>query len=167
MSRTPLIHSVILLAAALVACSDSGAPGGPDGPPPPAPVGSVQVVRERRGHDQRSTVQRHAEVADASRVENVDQRAPVHLRSTAVAPQRGSVRRGQRGGPHGDIVTRVRFDGVSQGEGTTQNIATRAIAGLPIRFDALYDTTEQAVLSPAIVLGETLATARPAKPSRP
>jgi hypothetical protein len=35
----------------------------------------------------------------------------------------------------GEIVTRVRFDGVSQGEGTTQNIATRAIAGLPIRFD--------------------------------
>ncbi len=35
----------------------------------------------------------------------------------------------------GEIVTRVRFDGVSQGEGTEQNIATRAIAGLPIRFD--------------------------------
>jgi hypothetical protein len=35
----------------------------------------------------------------------------------------------------GDIVTRVRFDGVSQGEGAERNIATRAIAGLPIRFD--------------------------------
>ena len=35
----------------------------------------------------------------------------------------------------GEIVTRVRFDGVSQGAGTVQNIATRAIAGLPIRFD--------------------------------
>jgi len=35
-------------------------------------------------------------------------------------------------------------------------------AWLPIRFDALYDTSEQAVLSPAIVLGETLATSRPA-----
>lgn len=33
---------------------------------------------------------------------------------------------------------------------------------LPIRFDALYDTTEQAVLSPNIVLGATLASARPA-----
>jgi hypothetical protein len=35
----------------------------------------------------------------------------------------------------GEIVTRVRFDGVTQGEGAEQNIATRAIAGLPIRFD--------------------------------
>ncbi len=35
----------------------------------------------------------------------------------------------------GEIVTRVRFDGVSQGAGAEQNIATRAIAGLPIRFD--------------------------------
>jgi hypothetical protein len=35
----------------------------------------------------------------------------------------------------GEIVTRVRFDGVSQGAGAKQNIATRAIAGLPIRFD--------------------------------
>jgi hypothetical protein len=29
----------------------------------------------------------------------------------------------------------VRFDGVTQGEGAERNIATRAIAGLPIRFD--------------------------------
>jgi len=35
----------------------------------------------------------------------------------------------------GEIVTRMRFDGVSQGEGAERNIATRAIAGLPIRFD--------------------------------
>ena len=35
----------------------------------------------------------------------------------------------------GEIVTNVRFDGVSQGEGAEQNIATRAIAGLPIRMD--------------------------------
>ena len=35
----------------------------------------------------------------------------------------------------GEIITRVRFDGVSQGEGAEQNIATRAIAGLPLRFD--------------------------------
>jgi hypothetical protein len=35
----------------------------------------------------------------------------------------------------GEIVTRVRFDGVSQGAGATQNIVTRAIAGLPIRFE--------------------------------
>jgi len=33
---------------------------------------------------------------------------------------------------------------------------------LPIRFDALYDTTDQAVLSPNIVLGATLATAQSA-----
>jgi hypothetical protein len=35
----------------------------------------------------------------------------------------------------GEIVTRMRIDGVSQGEGAERNIATRAIAGLPIRFD--------------------------------
>lgn len=35
----------------------------------------------------------------------------------------------------GDIVTRVRFDGVTQGAGAKKNIATRALAGLPIRFD--------------------------------
>lgn len=34
----------------------------------------------------------------------------------------------------GDIVTKVRFDGVSQGEGTKQNFITRKIAQLPIRF---------------------------------
>ena len=35
----------------------------------------------------------------------------------------------------GEIVTRVRLDGVSQGAGAEQNILTRAIAGLPIRLD--------------------------------
>lgn len=35
----------------------------------------------------------------------------------------------------GEIITRLRLDGVSQGEGAAHNIATRAIAGLPIRFD--------------------------------
>ena len=34
----------------------------------------------------------------------------------------------------GEIVTRIGIDGVSQGEGAEQNIATRALAGLPIRF---------------------------------
>jgi len=35
----------------------------------------------------------------------------------------------------GEIVTRVRIDGVSQGEGASQNILTRKIAALPIRVD--------------------------------
>jgi hypothetical protein len=35
----------------------------------------------------------------------------------------------------GEIVTRVRLDGVSQGAGAQRNILTRAIAGLPIRLD--------------------------------
>ncbi|MEO6042228.1 MAG: YdbH domain-containing protein [Croceibacterium sp.] len=35
----------------------------------------------------------------------------------------------------GEIVTRVRFDGVSQGKGATKNVVTRALAGLPLRFD--------------------------------
>ena len=36
-------------------------------------------------------------------------------------------------------------------------------AWLPIRFEALYDTSEQAVLSPNIVLGATLASAQSAR----
>lgn len=35
----------------------------------------------------------------------------------------------------GEIVTRVRFDGVSQGAGTRQNFITRQVAGLPIQFN--------------------------------
>lgn len=35
----------------------------------------------------------------------------------------------------GEIVTRVRFDGVSQGDGTRRNFITRQIADLPIRFN--------------------------------
>ena len=35
----------------------------------------------------------------------------------------------------GDIVTRIRFDGVRQGAGTKQNFITRQIADLPIRFN--------------------------------
>jgi hypothetical protein len=35
----------------------------------------------------------------------------------------------------GEIVTRVRIDGVRQGEGATSNIITRRLARLPIRFD--------------------------------
>ena len=35
----------------------------------------------------------------------------------------------------GEIVARVRFDGVTQGAGTKQNILTKQIAKLPVRFD--------------------------------
>ena len=35
----------------------------------------------------------------------------------------------------GEIVTRVRFDGVSQGEGADRNFITREIAKLPLRFN--------------------------------
>ncbi|RKF19239.1 hypothetical protein D6851_12265 [Altericroceibacterium spongiae] len=35
----------------------------------------------------------------------------------------------------GEIITRVRFDGVKQGEGASSNFITRQIASLPIRFD--------------------------------
>lgn len=35
----------------------------------------------------------------------------------------------------GEIVTRVRFAGVSQGEGTRQNFLTRRVASLPIQFN--------------------------------
>lgn len=35
----------------------------------------------------------------------------------------------------GELVTRVRFDGVKQGEGTKQNFLTRQVAKLPVRFN--------------------------------
>jgi len=35
----------------------------------------------------------------------------------------------------GEIITKVQFDGVSQGEGTSSNFLTRRIAKLPIRFN--------------------------------
>lgn len=35
----------------------------------------------------------------------------------------------------GELVTRVRFDGVTQGEGTSSNFITKQIAKLPIRFN--------------------------------
>ncbi len=41
---------------------------------------------------------------------------------------------GMEGALTGDIVTRVRFDGVSQGEGASRNVITRRLAQLPIQF---------------------------------
>ena len=38
------------------------------------------------------------------------------------------------GSLEGELVTRVTFDGISQGEGTSSNFITRRIAKLPIRF---------------------------------
>ena len=35
----------------------------------------------------------------------------------------------------GEILTRVRFDGVTQGEGAKRNFVTRRLASLPIRFN--------------------------------
>ena len=35
----------------------------------------------------------------------------------------------------GEIITRLRFDGVTQGEGARRNFITRRIGRLPIRFD--------------------------------
>ena len=42
---------------------------------------------------------------------------------------------GMEGSLTGEIVTRVRFDGVKQGEGTKSNFITKQIADLPIRFN--------------------------------
>lgn len=42
---------------------------------------------------------------------------------------------GMDGALAGEIVTRVRFAGVSQGEGTKQNFLTRRVAKLPIQFN--------------------------------
>ncbi len=40
-----------------------------------------------------------------------------------------------RGDLEGDIITNVKFGGVSQGEGTKRNFITRQIAGLPLQFN--------------------------------
>ena len=45
------------------------------------------------------------------------------------------MRIGVEGPLTGDIVTRVRFDGVSQGEGASSNFITRRLANLPLRFN--------------------------------
>lgn len=42
---------------------------------------------------------------------------------------------GMDGSLTGDIITKVRFDGVKQGSGTKQNFITRQIANLPIRLN--------------------------------
>lgn len=42
---------------------------------------------------------------------------------------------GMEGALEGEIVTRVRIDGVSQGEAASKNIITRRLASLPIRFN--------------------------------
>ena len=41
---------------------------------------------------------------------------------------------GLNGDLAGEIITNFQFDGISQGEGTTQNFVTRQLAKLPIRF---------------------------------
>lgn len=58
----------------------------------------------------------------------------------------------------GEIVTRVRFDGVKQGEGTKQNFITRRFANLPIRFNINIKapfyrliTTVKAMYDPAYI----------------
>jgi hypothetical protein len=58
----------------------------------------------------------------------------------------------------GEIVTRVRFDGVKQGAGTKQNFLTRGFANLPIRFNInikapFYKliTTVKAMYDPAYI----------------
>ncbi|MBB3990802.1 intermembrane phospholipid transport protein YdbH family protein [Croceicoccus naphthovorans] len=45
------------------------------------------------------------------------------------------MRIGLDGRLEGEIVTKVRIDGVTQGEGATSNIITKRLANLPIRFD--------------------------------
>lgn len=45
------------------------------------------------------------------------------------------MRIGMDGAIAGEIVTRVRFTGVKQGAGTTQNFLTRRVASLPIQFN--------------------------------
>jgi len=35
----------------------------------------------------------------------------------------------------GDVITKVSFDGIKQGQGTKQNFITRQVANLPLRFN--------------------------------
>jgi hypothetical protein len=68
------------------------------------------------------------------------------------------MRVGMEGTLTGEIVTRVRLDGVSQGAGAKRNIVTRAIAGIPIRLDVnvrapFYQliSTTRALYDPAMI----------------
>ena len=47
----------------------------------------------------------------------------------------GAMRVDMNGSLAGEILTRVSFDGLSQGEGTSKNFITKQVAKLPIRFN--------------------------------
>lgn len=66
---------------------------------------------------------------------------------------------GMDGSLEGEIVTRVRFDGVKQGAGAKRNILTRAVADLPIQFNVnirapFYSliTSVKAMYDPAFIV---------------
>lgn len=77
----------------------------------------------------------------------------------------------------GELVTRVRFDGVRQGQGTKQNLLTRQVAKLPVRFNVnikapFYKliTTFKSMYDPAFVrdpreLGLIDASGKPVEPA--
>ncbi len=54
---------------------------------------------------------------------------------------------GLDGNLDGEIVTRLRFDGVSQGKGAKRNIATRAVSGLPLQFNVNIRAPFQALIT--------------------
>jgi hypothetical protein len=58
----------------------------------------------------------------------------------------------------GDIVTQVRFEGIRQGAGTRQNVVTRQLARLPIRFNVNITAPFQELISlPSKLSGAALA----------
>ena len=61
----------------------------------------------------------------------------------------------------GEIVTRVRMDGVSQGATAEKNIVTRAIAGLPIRLDVNVRAPFYALISNIRAMYDPAAIADP------
>jgi hypothetical protein len=64
----------------------------------------------------------------------------------------------------GQIVTRVRLDGVSQGAGAKRNFATRAIAGLPIRLEVNISAPFQQLISSTRALYDPAAILDPRSP---
>lgn len=54
---------------------------------------------------------------------------------------------GLDGNLDGEIVTRIQFDGVSQGKGAKRNFATRAVSGLPLQFNVNIRAPFQALIT--------------------
>ena len=138
----------LLLAAAAVGASASANVGQARKHTPLVEGRGIAVVASDAGLSEDARAQQAIDAATAAALIGALQSRfegyPVELRLGDMRSQRASLR---------DIAL--------EGE-ASMRLGTDE-AWLPIRFEALYDTTEQTVLSPNIVLGATLASTRSAE----